>query len=117
MAVPISWTAQQLSEFVAAVSSSGGEQTALRDAVERAATAFGADVAAIVGGGEVIAANDSRVGDLPRDELALVATGEQDLVTVPGVGRCTTLATPIDRDGVESLVLGRRGERRFSSEE
>ncbi|MEA2501666.1 MAG: hypothetical protein QOD01_1777, partial [Actinomycetota bacterium] len=50
------WSTQQLAEFLAAVSSSETEASAALTAVERAAEALEAEVAAIVCGGEVVAA-------------------------------------------------------------
>jgi hypothetical protein len=47
------WSAQLLAEFIAAVSAAETEAGAARAAVEHAAEALDADVAAIVGGGEL----------------------------------------------------------------
>src|SRR5271166_4287620 len=49
------WSAQQLAEFIAAVSAAEKETDAARAAVERVAEALDADVAAIVCGGELVA--------------------------------------------------------------
>ena len=47
--VPTSWAAQQLTEFLAAISAADDERAAIRDAVERATEAFEAEAGAIVG--------------------------------------------------------------------
>src|ERR671930_576183 len=116
MATPTGWTAQQLAEFVAAVSSAGDEQDAVRVAVERAAEAFAAEVAAILGAGEVLASTGVGISAVPAAELIRVAAGERDELAVPGIGPCAALVTPIDDDLLEALVLARRDDQGFSSE-
>jgi diguanylate cyclase (GGDEF)-like protein len=117
MTIPTSWTAQQLTEFVAAVSSAGDEEQAVRDAVERAAEAFDAEVSAIVGDGKVAASTGFGVAEVPDDELGRVVAGELEAVNVPGIGACAALVSPIEDDRLDALVLARHGEPGFSSEE
>jgi diguanylate cyclase (GGDEF)-like protein len=117
MAIPTSWTAQQLTEFMAAVSSASDADDAIRDAVERAAEAFEAEVAAILGGGQVLASTGFGVADVPGDELGAIASGEQSVLAVPGIGSCATLVTPIGDERFEALVLARHDAPEFSSEE
>ena len=117
MAIPTSWAAQQLTEFVAAVSSAGDEQAAIRDAVERAAEAFEAEVAAILGGGEILAAIGFGVSGVPREELAAAAASEATTLAVSGIGECAVLVTPIGDDRLETLLLARHDDLEFSSEE
>jgi diguanylate cyclase (GGDEF)-like protein len=117
MAIPTSWAAQQLTEFVAAVSSAGDEQAAIRDAVERAAEAFEAEVAAILGADEVLAAIGFGVAGVPSDELAAVAANHALKLEVPGIGECAALVTTIGDDRLETLLLARHGDLEFSSEE
>jgi diguanylate cyclase (GGDEF)-like protein len=117
MAIPTSWAAQQLTEFVAAVSSAVDEKAAIRDAVERAAEAFEAEVAAILGHDEVLAAIGFGVSGVPSEELASVAATEAPRLTVPGIGDCAALVTPIGDERLETLLLARHDELVFSSEE
>src|SRR5215210_2085731 len=93
-----SWTAQQLTEFVAAVSSASDERHAVRDALERAAEAFEAEVGAMLGGGEVVASTGFGVSEVPAEELAAIAAGESDTLSIAGIGECMPLTTPIDDD-------------------
>ena len=73
---PPVWSTQQLAEFLAAVSSSETEASAALAAVERAAEALDAEVAAILCDGEVVAAVGYSEGAAPAAELASVAAGE-----------------------------------------
>ena len=69
------WSTQQLAEFVAAVSAAESEAAAALAAVERAAEALDADVAAIVVGGEVVAAVGYPRGAAPVADLEAVKPG------------------------------------------
>ena len=116
--VPTSWAAQQLTEFQAAVAAAGDEQTAIHCAVERATEAFEAEVGAIVdASGNVVVATGFGIGDVPAPALDRVRLGEADRLAVPGIGDCPTLATPIGDERLDTLVLARHEDLRFSSEE
>ena len=69
------WSAQLLEEFVAAVSTAETGTAAAHVAVERASEALNADVAAIVCGGELVAAVGYPQGGAPVAELAAVRPG------------------------------------------
>ncbi|MDQ4129663.1 MAG: hypothetical protein M3133_01500, partial [Actinomycetota bacterium] len=69
------WSTQQLAEFLAAVSTSRSEASATLTAVERAAEALDAEVAAIVSGGELVAAVGYPEGGAPVAELRGVTPG------------------------------------------
>jgi len=99
------------------VSSAEDERTARRVAVERAAEALGAEAAALVRRGKVVAS----VG-LVRDEsleaaLAEAAEGNGARLLLPGLGDCPTLAITVEPDGPSRLVLARSGSREFGPEE
>src|SRR5437879_4286191 len=72
---PPVWSTQQLAEFLAAVSSSETEASAALAAVERAAEALDAEVAAILCDGEVVAAVGYSEGAAPVADLCSVAPG------------------------------------------
>ncbi len=102
------WSTQQLAEFVAAVSTPESVASAAITAVERAAEALDADVAAIVCGGEVVAAVGVPDGTSPVDQLEAVKPGlEGSSHEVPGVGMCTLSAIPLEYPPGASLVIGR----------
>ena len=107
---PPQWHAQQIAEFLAAVSAYEDEPAALDGAVERAAEAMEAEVAAVVGNGEVLASVGFRAGHVPVAALvdaagrgsaaasgsAAAAAGDTPVLPVPGVGDCATVTVPVD---------------------
>jgi signal transduction histidine kinase len=112
------WSTQQLAEFLAAVSSSETEASAALTAVERAAEALEAEVAAIVCGGEVVAAVGYPEAAAPAAELISVAAGGAGgELTVPGVGACRATGVPLEHPPGGILVLARSGSEGLSAEE
>ncbi|WP_157987409.1 ATP-binding protein [Jiangella endophytica] len=102
------WFTQELAEFVAAVSVAGSEAAAARASVERAAEALDADVAAIVRGGEVVAAVGYPQGRVPVAELARVHTGAGVArLVVPGVGECLAAAATLEYPTGAVLLVAR----------
>ena len=102
------WSTQQLAEFVAAVGVIDSEETAAIVAVERAAEALDAEVAAIVCKGEILAAVGYPEGAAPLEELASVAPGARGAaVTVPGTGMCPAVATALEYPLEGTLVVAR----------
>jgi diguanylate cyclase (GGDEF)-like protein len=67
------WHAQQLAEFLAAVSACEDEPAALDGAVERAAEAMEAEIAAVVQDGSVLASVGFRAGHVPVEVLTAAA--------------------------------------------
>jgi signal transduction histidine kinase len=101
---------QQLAEFVAAVSAAESETSAALTSVERAAEALDADVAAIVGGGDVLAAVGYPAGTAPLDALEAVKPGvEGASLEVPGIGMCTAAAASLEHPPGATLVVARPG--------
>jgi signal transduction histidine kinase len=112
------WSTQQLAEFLAAVSSSETEASAALTAVERAAEALEAEVAAIVCGGEVVAAVGYPEAAAPAAELISVAAGgASGELTVPGVGVCPAARVALVHPPGGILVLARSGSDGLSAEE
>jgi diguanylate cyclase (GGDEF)-like protein len=111
-----SWSAQQLTEFLALVSACDDEASASRVAVERAAEAIDAEAGAIVLDGEIVASIGFAAGDVPFAELAAVARRETDTICIPGVGSCPVLTASLDDDS-DVLVLARLDDDGFSREE
>jgi diguanylate cyclase (GGDEF)-like protein len=102
-----SWSTQQLVEFLAGISGCVDERSAMRDAVERAAEALDAEVAAVVRAGAVLASTGFAAGQVPVEELAAIARGDADTLTVPGVGACAALSVDVDDPGEGSLIIAR----------
>ncbi len=103
------WSTQQLAEFVASVSSADSEAAAALAAVERAAEALDADVAAIVAGGEVVAAVGYPEGAAPAPDLEAVKPGVVGRsLEVPGIGPCVAAAATLEHPPSATLVVARR---------
>ena len=112
------WSAQLLAEFVAAVSTAETGTAAAHAAVERAAEALDADVAAIVCGGELVAAVGYPQGSALVAELAAVRPGVADAwLQVPGPGSCAAAAATLEYPPGATLVLARSGPHGLSREE
>ena len=108
----LNWSPQQLTGFLAVVSSAEDERTASRVAVERAAEALGAELAALLTRGELVASvgfsGEPSIGRGLERALTDVAAGYSDRLTVPGVGDCHAIAIPVqDDDAPVSLVVAR----------
>ena len=102
------WSTHQLAEFVACVSACQTEAAAARAAVERAAEALDADVAAIVCGGELIAAVGYAEATKPAGDLTRIRPGAPDSwLDVPGAGRCPAAAAALAYPPGATLVLAR----------
>jgi diguanylate cyclase (GGDEF)-like protein len=79
-------------------------------AVERAAEALDAEVAAVVNPAACLASIGFAGGKAPVPELIALARGEAHGITVPGVGACLAMAAALDGENDEWLVVA-RGER------
>jgi len=111
------WSIQQLTGFLAMVSSAEDERTASRVAVERAAEALKADATALIRRGEVVAS----VG-LPKDgtlatALAEAAEGQGFDLVLPELGECPTMTITVEPDTPSRLVFARAGTSPFGPEE
>jgi signal transduction histidine kinase len=114
----LAWSAQQLAEFIAAVSAAETEAAAALIAVEHTAEALDADVAAIVCGGELVAAVGYPEGRAPVSELEGVRPGVPDAwLEVPGAGSCAAAAATLEYPPGATLVLARSEPDRLSREE
>ena len=103
------WSTQQLAEFLAVVSLAETEAAASRATVERTAEELDAEVAAIVSGGELLAAVGYPDGAVPLAELAGLAPGVEGALTVPGLGVCSATAVRLDHPPGARLVVARCG--------
>ena len=112
---PSDWHAQQIAEFLAAVSAYEDEPAALDGAVERAAEAMEAEVAAVVRNGDVLASVGFRAGHVPVAALVAAAgSGDPPVLSVPGVGDCATVTVPVD--DATTLLVARSGDSFASNE-
>jgi diguanylate cyclase (GGDEF)-like protein len=103
------WHAQQLAEFLGAISAYEAEPAALDGAVERAAEAMEAEVAAVVRDGSVLASVGFRAGHVPVAAVLDAATSVGPvLLGVAGVGDCAAVTVPVDDD--TALLVARSGD-------
>ena len=114
---PPSWSTQQLTGFLAIVSSAADERTASRLAVERAAEALDAEVAALVRHGEVYVSIGFPTDPALERALVDVADGRSATLVAPGVGECSALSIEVEDDTPAGLVVARGGEGGFSIDE
>ncbi|HKN50858.1 MAG TPA: GAF domain-containing protein, partial [Amycolatopsis sp.] len=104
---------QQLLELLAVLSSYADQDSAVQGAVERAAQAFEAEVAAVVVDDQVLASIGFPAGTVPHLDIIAIARCERDRIDVPGAGPCHALSAGWGRT---RLVLARRDDD-FSVEE
>ena len=104
------WFPQQLVAFLEAVWSARTEAAAGLMAVERAAEALDAEIAAIVCRDRVVAAVGYPEGAVPVRELTLIAAdGAHHELTVPGVGVCRAATVSLDYPLGATFILARAG--------
>jgi signal transduction histidine kinase len=116
--VTSAWSTQQLAEFVVSVSAADSEEAAALTAVERAAEALDVDVAAIVGGGKVVAAVGYAVGTAAAADLEAVKPGDEgSSLDVPGVGHCAAAAASLEYPPGATFVVARPGPGGLTREE
>jgi diguanylate cyclase (GGDEF)-like protein len=112
-----SWSTQELVEFLELVSDCEDEPTAVRRAVERAAEALDAEVAAFVGAGRVIASVGFPAAEPGDGAILRVADGTSKQFELPGVGLAGAVSIPLTQEPGSSLIVGRRSPDGFSAEE
>ena len=101
---------QQLVAFLEAVWSARTEAAVALMAVERAAEALDAEIAAIVCENRVVAAVGYPEGAVPVRELVLIAEdGARHELTVPGAGVCPVDTVMLDYPLVGTFILARAG--------
>src|SRR5207302_2886364 len=110
-----SWATHQLAEFLVAISARDDEESALVGAVQYAAEALEAEVAAVLCDGEVIHSVGFPKGHTDVDALRAAAAGA-DHIEFPGLGRLQTYVVHVE-DLEGTMVLARSGAEGFNEEE
>ena len=110
------WSTHQLSEFLVAIAASKDERSAAACAVQWAAEALDAEVAAIVVDRAVVEAVGYPRGSVPAADMVAVVERRAGALTLPVIGELRAIAEPIDGVG-GWLVLGRSGDDDFRAEE
>jgi diguanylate cyclase (GGDEF)-like protein len=111
------WATSQLAEFLAAVSASSGRPAAVAVAIQRAAEAIDAEVAAVITNGSVEAVVGFGGSSVPEASLVDAAVGRCSSIDVPGAGPCTTAAAPLDDFGGSSILVVARSGGNLTPEE
>jgi diguanylate cyclase (GGDEF)-like protein len=111
-----SWASPQLAEFLVGITEAGTTEAAIAMAVEKAAEALEAEVAAVVVDGSVVASLGFPRGEVPEAGLAAAASAHVRQFDVAGIGPCHLFT--VDLHGTEPavLLLARR-EAAFTSQE
>jgi diguanylate cyclase (GGDEF)-like protein len=117
MSLTEGYSTHQLAEFLAAVSAFGDERTATIGALERAAAAFEAEVAAVVNEGSVLASIGFRDGEVPEAALLAAAKRGHEPCDIPGMGACYAASVPLEDSRAGTLLLARLGDDAFTPEE
>jgi hypothetical protein len=111
------WSTRQLAEFLEAISAVTDVGTARRAAVNRAAEALDAELAAVVSGGRVLVAQGLDGEGLSATALTAVTEGRSKTLDVPGVGLCNAISIVVSGPEAVSLLVARSGTEVFSGEE
>jgi|SRR5215211_253642 len=111
------WTTYQLTEFMDGVSRAEDEPSTLALAVERAAEALEAEVAAVVVLTSVRASVGFPRGAVPDRELIAIAEGRASGIEVPGVGPCNAVKVPLHGQPPGTLLVARRQNEPFGPDE
>ncbi|MEA2157072.1 MAG: hypothetical protein QOE11_3212 [Solirubrobacteraceae bacterium] len=111
-----SWSTQQLTDFLALVSSLPDAHAALRAAVRRVSEVLEAEVVAVVRGGSVSAATGPWSDAPPEEELTALA-GDPETAQLTGLGSCRVEVAPLETEEHGRLLVARAGSEEFSSQE
>src|ERR1041385_2593596 len=115
-----SWAAQQLAEFLAAISASPDDVSAVTRALEWTAETLEAEVAAMVRHGRVVDSVGFPAGQVPVERLVAVVAAGGGRVPIPPGLEGEALVIALDATATTEgghLLLARAEERSFSREE
>ena len=109
------WSVHKLADFLEGVCECSDERTAFEGAIERAADAFDAEVAAIAVGEDIVVCLGVAADGPAARMLASAAAGNAEL-SLPDIGQCVTAVAPFD-NGAQRLILARRTSDPFQAGE
>ena len=105
-----SWSTHQLTEFLALIASFEDERSAMGRAIERAAEALDAEVAAVIDGDGIVASVGLPGDKPPLAELREVAAGTRSSLHLPDIGEAHATAAAVDEEQRSCLIVARRGD-------
>jgi diguanylate cyclase (GGDEF)-like protein len=112
-----SWSTQQLTELLALVSALPDGADVVQRALEHTVESIEGDVGAVIADGVVVASLGYAADAVPEHQLVAAAAGTLTVLDVPGAGSCGVVVVECDALPDGRMVLGRRGEGAFTSEE
>jgi diguanylate cyclase (GGDEF)-like protein len=111
------WALEQLTAYLYGLAGAGGTNEVVLEAIDRAAEAMEAEVAALILDGSVISSIGFPNGQAPVEILLATVDGRHTRADLPGVGPCCVSSASFESDGNYCLVVARTGEVPFSAEE
>jgi len=111
------WALEQLTAYLFGLASAGDPETVVLEALDRAAEAMEAEVAALILDGNVISSIGFANGKAPVENLLHTVAGRLTQADLPGVGPCHVSAASFESQGDYCLVVARTGDVAFSAEE
>ena len=104
-----SWPAQQLAEFLCAVSVHPAPAQATTRGIERMAEMLEAEIVAVVRAGCESISIGFPAGQVPESYLRELADTTVQRAELPRIGRCAVAREPLDQERFEWLVVARTG--------
>jgi diguanylate cyclase (GGDEF)-like protein len=106
-----------LTAYLFGLASAGDPDAVVLEAIDRAAEAMEAEVAALICDGSVVSSIGFANGEAPVDVLLETVAGRHTHADLPGVGPCHVSGASFESQGDYCLVVARTGDVAFSAEE
>jgi diguanylate cyclase (GGDEF)-like protein len=106
-----------LTAYLFGLASAGDPEAVVLEAIDRAAEAMEAEVAALIRDGSVISSIGFANGEAPVETLLRTVAGRLTQADLPGVGLCHVSGASFESQGDYCLVVARTGDVAFSAEE
>ncbi len=111
------WALEQLTAYLFGLASAGDPDAVVLEALDRAAEAMEAEVAALILDGNVISSIGFANGKAPVETLLHTVAGRLTQADLPGVGPCHVSGASFESEGDYCLIVARTGDVAFSAEE
>jgi diguanylate cyclase (GGDEF)-like protein len=111
------WALEQLTAYLFGLASAGDPDAVVLEALDRAAEAMEAEVAALICDGSVVSSIGFANGEAPVDVVLQTVAGRHTRADLPGVGPCHVSGASFESQGDYCLLVARTGDVAFSAEE
>jgi diguanylate cyclase (GGDEF)-like protein len=111
------WALEQLTAYLFGLARAGDPDAVVLEALDRAAEAMEAEVAALICDGSVVSSIGFANGEAPVDVVLQTVAGRHTQADLPGVGPCHVSGASFESQGDYCLVVARTGDVAFSAEE